>query len=59
MSKEAEHFKSEDMKHVKKVSAVNALDDYLYYIKKVMKDKSVASKLTLVDIVMNSSAMIK
>ncbi|GAU23245.1 hypothetical protein TSUD_172740 [Trifolium subterraneum] len=59
MTKEAEHFKSEDMKHVKKVRAVNALDDYLYDMKKVMKDKSVASKLSLVDILMISSAMIK
>ncbi|CAJ2669454.1 unnamed protein product [Trifolium pratense] len=59
MIKEAEHFKSEDMKHVKKVRAVNALDDYLYDMEKVMKDKSVASKRALVDIVMISSAMIK
>jgi L1 cell adhesion molecule like protein len=59
MTKEAEHFKSEDMKHVKKVRAMNALDDYLYYMKKVMKDKSVGSMLNLVDIMMISSAMIK
>ncbi|MCI75642.1 heat-shock protein, partial [Trifolium medium] len=40
MIQEAEHFKAEDMKHVKKVRAVNALDDYLYDMKKVMKDEN-------------------
>jgi L1 cell adhesion molecule like protein len=60
MIKEAEDFKSEDMKHMKKVRAVYALDDYLYDMKKViMKDKSVASMLNLVDILTISSAMIK
>ncbi|XP_050913429.1 heat shock 70 kDa protein 4 [Lathyrus oleraceus] len=56
---EAEHFKSEDMKHVKKARAMRALDAYLYNMKKVMKDNSVTSKLTAVDKVKISSAMIK
>ncbi|AES78197.1 putative Heat shock protein 70 family [Medicago truncatula] len=59
MIQEAEHFKAEDMKHVKKVRAMNALDDYLYDMRKVMKDDSVASKLTSVDKVRINSAMIK
>ncbi|GAU51354.1 hypothetical protein TSUD_413020 [Trifolium subterraneum] len=59
MIQEAEDFKSDDMKHMKKVRAVNALDDYLYDMKKVMKDKCVASKLSFVDILKISSAMIK
>ncbi|XP_058756828.1 heat shock cognate 70 kDa protein-like [Vicia villosa] len=42
MIQEAEDFKAEDMKFKKKVSAVNALDDYVYNVKKVMKDKSVS-----------------
>ncbi|GAU29545.1 hypothetical protein TSUD_115680 [Trifolium subterraneum] len=59
MIKQAEDFKSEDMKHVEKVRAVNALDNYLYCMKIAMEDKSVASMLTLVDILMINSTMIK
>jgi L1 cell adhesion molecule like protein len=59
MIQEAEHFKSEDMKHVKKVRAVNALYDYLYDMKKVMKDENVASMLTPLEIVKINCAMIK
>ncbi|CAK8541039.1 unnamed protein product [Lathyrus sativus] len=59
MIKEAEHFKSEDMKYVKKARSMRALDDYLYNMKKVMKDNSVTSKLTAVDKVKINSAMIK
>ncbi|XP_058756804.1 heat shock 70 kDa protein 4-like [Vicia villosa] len=40
MIQEAEDFKAEDMKFKKKVEAINALDDYVYNVKKVMKDKS-------------------
>ena len=59
MIQEAEHFKAEDMKHVKKVRAMNALNDYLYDMKKVMKDDSVTSMLTPVEKVKINSAMIK
>jgi len=59
MIEEAEHLKSEDMKHVKKVRAINALDDYLYDMKKVMKDDSVIYKLTSAEKVKINSAKIK
>ncbi|XP_058736663.1 heat shock 70 kDa protein 4-like isoform X2 [Vicia villosa] len=59
MIEEAEHFKSEDMKHVKKSKAMRALDDYVYNMKKVMNDNSVTSKLTAVDKVKINSAMTK
>jgi len=59
MVQEAENFKSQDMMFKKKVTAINALDDYLYNVKKVMKDDSVASKLNPVDKVKINSAMIK
>lgn len=59
MIQEAEHFKAEDRKHVKKARAMRALDDYLYNMKKVMKDNNVTSMLTAVDKVKISSAMIK
>ncbi|MCI11702.1 heat-shock protein, partial [Trifolium medium] len=59
MIQEAENFKAQDMKFKKKVEARNALDDYLYNVRKVMKDDSVSSKLTPVDKVKINSAMIK
>ncbi|GAU23246.1 hypothetical protein TSUD_172750 [Trifolium subterraneum] len=59
MIQEAEHFKSEDMKHVKKVRAMNALDDYLYDMNKVMKDESLTSMLAPFEKVMINSAMRK
>jgi L1 cell adhesion molecule like protein len=59
MIQEAEDFKAEDMKHMEKVRAMNALDDYLYDMKKVMKDQSVTSKLTPVEKVKINSAMRK
>jgi len=45
MIQEAENFKAEDMKFKKKSEAINALDDYLYNVKKVMKDTNVSSLL--------------
>jgi len=57
--KEAEYFKSEDMKFIEKVRAVNALDDYIYRMRKVMKDDSITSKLTPVEKVEINSAIIK
>jgi L1 cell adhesion molecule like protein len=59
MIQEAEDFKAEDMKYMEKVRAMNALDDYLYDMKKVMNDESVTSKLTHVEKVKISSAMRK
>ena len=59
MIQEAEHFKSEDMKFVKKVREMNALDDYLYDMRKVMKDDSVTSMLTPIEKVRINSAMLK
>ncbi|GAU33112.1 hypothetical protein TSUD_259630 [Trifolium subterraneum] len=58
MIQEAEYFKSQDMKFKEKVKAINALDDYLYHVSKLMKDDSVSSKLTPVDKSMINSAMI-
>ncbi|CAI8586469.1 unnamed protein product [Vicia faba] len=59
MIQEAEHFKSEDMKHVKKARAMRALDDYVYNMKKIMNDNSVTSKLTAVDKVKINSSIVK
>ncbi|XP_058739388.1 heat shock 70 kDa protein 4-like [Vicia villosa] len=59
MIQEAEYFKAQDMKFKKKAKAINALDDYLYTVKKVMKDDCVSSKLNPVDKVKINSAMIK
>jgi len=59
MIQEAENFKAEDMKFKKKVKAINALDDYLYHVRKIMKDNSVSSMLTSVDKILIDSAMIK
>ncbi|XP_058736658.1 heat shock 70 kDa protein 4-like [Vicia villosa] len=59
MIQEAEFFKAQDMKFKKKAKAINALDDYLYTVKKVMKDDCVSSKLNPVDKVKINSAMIK
>ncbi|XP_058756802.1 heat shock cognate 70 kDa protein-like [Vicia villosa] len=59
MIQEAENFKAEDMKFMKKVEAVNGLDDYLYNMRKVMKDDSVTSMLNSIDKMKINSAMIK
>ncbi|KAL5064907.1 hypothetical protein RYX36_026644 [Vicia faba] len=59
MIQEAEHFKSEDMKHVKKARAMRALDDYVYNMKKIMNEYSVTSKLTAVDKVKINSSIVK
>jgi L1 cell adhesion molecule like protein len=59
MIQEAEYFKAQDMKFKEKVKAMNALEDYLYNMNKVMKDDSVSSKITSVDKLMINSAMIK
>ncbi|KAL5057130.1 hypothetical protein RYX36_028734 [Vicia faba] len=59
MIQEAEFFKAQDMKFKKKAKAINALDDYLYHVRKVMKDDCVSSKLTAVDKVKINSTMIK
>ncbi|CAJ2669455.1 unnamed protein product [Trifolium pratense] len=59
MIKEAEFFMAEDIKHMNKVKAMNALDDYLYNMRKVMKDDSVTSMLTPIDKMKINSAMIK
>ncbi|XP_058739392.1 heat shock cognate 70 kDa protein-like [Vicia villosa] len=59
MIQEAENFKDQDMKFKKKVKAINALDDYLYKVGKILKDKSVTSLLTSVDKVLIDSVMIK
>jgi L1 cell adhesion molecule like protein len=59
MIQEAEYFKAQDMKFKEKVKAINALEDYLYNMNKVMKDDSVSSKITSVDKLMINSAMIK
>ncbi|CAI8612056.1 unnamed protein product [Vicia faba] len=59
MIQEAENFKAQDMKFKKKVEARNALEDYLYTVRKVMKDDCVSSKLKPIDKVKINSAMIK
>ncbi|XP_058756803.1 heat shock cognate 70 kDa protein-like [Vicia villosa] len=59
MIQEAENFKDQDMKFKKKVKVINALDDYLYKVGKILKDKSVTSLLTSVDKVLIDSVMIK
>ena len=59
MIQEAENFKAEDIKHTKKVKAMNALDDYLYNMRKVMKDDSVTSKLSPLDHININSAITK
>jgi heat shock 70kDa protein 1/2/6/8 len=46
MIQEAENFKVEDMKFREKARAMNALDDYLYKMGKVMEDNNVSSMLT-------------
>ncbi|AES78194.1 putative Heat shock protein 70 family [Medicago truncatula] len=56
---QAEIFKAQDMEFKKKVKAINALDDYLYKVRKVMEDNCVSSKLTTVDKEKINSAMIK
>ncbi|XP_057436405.1 heat shock cognate 70 kDa protein 2-like [Lotus japonicus] len=59
MIKEADNYKTEDLKFKKKVEAVNAVDYYLYNMKKLMRDESVSSKLPPVVQVKISSAIVK
>ncbi|CAK8541036.1 unnamed protein product [Lathyrus sativus] len=59
MIQEAENFKDQDMKFKTKAKAINALDDYLYTVRKAMKDDCVSSKLNPDDKVKINSAMIK
>ncbi|XP_058736665.1 heat shock cognate 70 kDa protein-like [Vicia villosa] len=59
MINEAEKFKAEDMKFMKKVKAMNVLEDYLYNMRKVMKDGSVTSMLSLTDKMKINAAMVK
>jgi L1 cell adhesion molecule like protein len=59
MIQEAEKFMAEDIKHMNKVKAMNSLDDYLYNMRKVMKDDSVTSMLTSTDKMKINAAMIK
>ncbi|XP_058736660.1 heat shock 70 kDa protein 4-like [Vicia villosa] len=59
MIQDAENFKVQDMKFKEKVEARNALEYYLYTVRKVMKDDCVSSKLNPVDKVKINSAMIK
>jgi len=58
MIQDAENFKEEDMKFKKNVKAMNALDDYLYNMRKAMKDDRV-SMLTSIERMKINSAMIK
>ncbi|CAI8612064.1 unnamed protein product [Vicia faba] len=57
MIEEAEKFKAEDIKFMKKVKAMNVLEDYLYNMRKVMKD--VTSMLSLTDKMKINAAMVK
>ncbi|XP_058737376.1 heat shock cognate 70 kDa protein-like [Vicia villosa] len=57
MIQEAEDFKVEDMKFQEKARAMNALDNYLYKMSKVMKDDSVSSMLTPADNLKINSAI--
>ncbi|CAI8613189.1 unnamed protein product [Vicia faba] len=57
MIQEAEGFKVEDMKFQEKARAMNALDNYLYKMSKVMKDESVSSMLTPADKMKINSAI--
>jgi L1 cell adhesion molecule like protein len=59
MIQEAEFFKAQDMNFKERAKAINALDDYLYNVSKVMKDDYVSLKLTPIDKEMINSAMIK
>ncbi|CAK8541040.1 unnamed protein product [Lathyrus sativus] len=59
MIEDAEKFKAEDMKFMKKVKAMNVLEDYLYNMRKVMKDGSVTSMLSLSDKMKINAAMVK
>jgi len=59
MIQEADNFKAQDMKFKMKVDARNALDDYLYKVRKVMKNDSASLKLTPADKVKINSAIIK
>jgi L1 cell adhesion molecule like protein len=59
MIQDAENFKDEDIKFKKKVKAMNVLDDYLYNMRKVMKDASVTSMLSSTDKMKINAAMVK
>ncbi|XP_057436454.1 heat shock cognate 70 kDa protein 2-like [Lotus japonicus] len=55
---EAENYRAEDMKFKKKVRAMNALDDYIYDVKKLMKNKCLTSKLAPMDQIKINSAIL-
>ncbi|KAJ1443135.1 Heat shock protein 70 family [Sesbania bispinosa] len=59
MIQEAEYYRAEDMKFKKKAKAMNALDDYLYDMGKVIKDKCVSSMLRPHDRLKINSGIIK
>ncbi|XP_004516059.1 heat shock cognate 70 kDa protein-like [Cicer arietinum] len=59
MIQEAGKFKDEDKKFVKKVKAMNAVEDYIYNMRKVMKDDGITSMLNSIDKMKINSAMIK
>ncbi|KAK7374832.1 hypothetical protein VNO80_08275 [Phaseolus coccineus] len=46
---EAENYKSEDEKFLRKASAMNGLDDHLYKIRKALKKESINSKLSSIE----------
>ncbi|KAJ1443172.1 Heat shock protein 70 family [Sesbania bispinosa] len=56
---EAENYSSEDKDFKEKANAMNALDDYLHDMKKVMQDKCVSSRLTPMDKIKINDAFIK
>jgi L1 cell adhesion molecule like protein len=59
MIQAAQNFKDEDMKFHEKARAMNALDDYLYKMSKVMQDDSVSSMLAPADKMKINSAIMK
>ncbi|XP_057436420.1 heat shock cognate 70 kDa protein 2-like [Lotus japonicus] len=56
---EAENYKAEDVKFKKKARAMNALDDYIYDVRKLMKNKCLTSKLLSMDQFKINSAILK
>jgi L1 cell adhesion molecule like protein len=59
MIQAAQNFKDEDIKFHEKARAMNALDDYLYKMSKVMQDDSVSSMLAPADKMKINSAIMK
>ena len=59
MLQEAEKYKAEDKLYLKKAKAMNALDDYVYKMKKALQDVDVCSKLNSQDEMMMNSAITK